>query len=371
MTKQEIRDIVTAMGAYTELTGTTWDGSNKYKTSLSGNLALSLSTTKTGGVLVIEDNNSHTLTINGTSIPINATTPTLLGYTKANGIYYVIDKDGLTIQVAGADATAPTVVTATAIDLHTIEIVFSESMGSVTTAGHSFKQNGGSINPDSVTGSGTTWQFVFSETFLSTDTLLRTYNSAAGDTTDVIGNELASYTDVAVDNDIFADSPLSFDVLDASITESPTGTFTAGAAERRMAYAAELMAGDGYVGMEIGAGIDASILGLDVDATLENWLSGGTTVAYKVLMFVAGGTIYSAYEGAVASTQVDHGSTAGISNIYIRRTGSNFKLQKSNDGVTFTDIATLGITYSGDLYAKGFISSNTNKLLSLKKSGFA
>jgi len=190
MTKQEIRDIVTAMGAYTELTGTSWDGSNKYKTSLSANLALILSSTRVAGLLVIEDNNSYTLAVNAVNIPINATTPTVIGYTKANGIYYLIDKDGLTIAVA-ADETAPTVSSATAIDVNTIRIVFSESMGAVTTAGHSFKQNGSTITPDSVSGAGDTWDFTVSETLLNTDTLLRSYDSSTGATTDIAGNELA------------------------------------------------------------------------------------------------------------------------------------------------------------------------------------
>jgi hypothetical protein len=96
----------------------------------------------------------------------------------------------------------PTVSSSAALTSATIRVIFSEAVTS-TVAGWSFKQNGATITPDSVTGSGTTTLvFTFSETLLNTDTFLRSYNSATGACLDAIGNELASFTDQAVTNSI-------------------------------------------------------------------------------------------------------------------------------------------------------------------------
>jgi hypothetical protein len=188
---------------FTVFTGTAWDGSNKFYTP-SANMVFTISSTKAMGVFNIKSNSSYTLSFNGTNIPINTTGKTSVGFMKVDGEYWFLDKDGNIVVVASGsgDVTAPTVVSATAINATTIRLVFSETMGVVTTAGHSLKQNGTPITPDSVSGAGTTWDFVFSETFVSGDTFLRSYDSGTGATTDVATNELASYTDQSVTNGI-------------------------------------------------------------------------------------------------------------------------------------------------------------------------
>lgn len=184
--------------AATELTGTAWYGSNVWK-ALTANTALTLSTTKVRGILDIVSNSSYTLSINGTSITINNTGRTTIAYQKVNGtlLYYtdtpVVD--------AGTDVTAPT-FTFEAIDANTLRGAASESMGTVTIAGFSFKQNGATITPDSVSGATTQWDFVVSETLLNTDTLLWSYNATTGATIDLAGNEVATITDQAVTNSI-------------------------------------------------------------------------------------------------------------------------------------------------------------------------
>lgn len=80
------------------LIGNAWDGSNA-STTLTANRALTLNTTKGAGILLVKGNSSYTLSINGVNVPINNTTPTVIGYTQADGNYYAIDKDGLTVSL--------------------------------------------------------------------------------------------------------------------------------------------------------------------------------------------------------------------------------------------------------------------------------
>ena len=101
----------------------------------------------------------------------------------------------------GGDTTAPTVVSATAVTASTITIVFSESV-TVTTAGWSFKKNGVAWAITSVSGSGATWTFTMSTSGISSDTVLRSYDSTTGATVDTASNELVSFTDSAVTNSI-------------------------------------------------------------------------------------------------------------------------------------------------------------------------
>lgn len=189
---------VNTNNAFTELTGTTWDGSNKYK-ALTENLILTLSTNKVAGLLYISSNSTYTLSINGTAITINDTGDSIVGFIKQNGIY-VISTDLSPVVIGAGDITSPTVVSMTAIDANTIEVELDEIV-TATNLGWSFKQNGTPITPDSIGGSGTTTlTFTFSETLLDTDTFLGSYDDTTGDTEDVANNELVSFTDQAVTN---------------------------------------------------------------------------------------------------------------------------------------------------------------------------
>ena len=344
--------------SFTVLSGTSWDGSNKYKTSLSGNLALSLNSTKIAGLLVIEDNNSHTLSINGTNIPINATTATVIGFTKANGIYYIVDKDGLTIAIGSPDVAAPTVVSATATDANTIRIVFNESMGAVTTAGWSFKQNGTPITPDSVSGSTTTWDFVVSETMLYTDTILRTYNSGTGATTDLVGNELVSFTDQAVTNSITNLSDINFinaNTTGGTVSESPDNTWNVSAVSVYSRSTEFLEAStDGSIIIDITAiGTEVVPFGFDTSSTPNSYFAGSGS--WTVCVYVSNTSSQLAYIEQSASPVVTGISfpNGASKKIKIERVSGVFTAYYSTDnGATWTSFRVFSTTSSARVYVK-------------------
>jgi hypothetical protein len=194
----------TATTTFTALTGTAWDGTNKY-TTLTGNTALTLSVgSNVSGILnVYQDaTGSRTLSINGVSFTINtaANSVTGIGYYVTNGVINFTVDTGL-IQYT-PDTTAPVVNTLTATDSHTVQAAMSESV-SGTVAGWSFTQNGTTITPTSVSGT-TTRSFVFSQTFLSTDVITASYNSVTGDTVDAAGNEVVTFSARSVTNSVAA-----------------------------------------------------------------------------------------------------------------------------------------------------------------------
>lgn len=100
----------------------------------------------------------------------------------------------------GGDITAPTVVSATAINSTTIRVVFSEIV-TLTNLGWSFKKNGSAWSISSLSGSGTdTIDFTMGSSGISTDTITRTYSSTSGDTIDGSSNALVSFSDQPVTN---------------------------------------------------------------------------------------------------------------------------------------------------------------------------
>lgn len=182
------------------LSGTAWDGTNRY-TTLTGNTLITLNSQRSTGVLLIQGNASYTLAINGTSVTINNTGATAIGYIKI-GNDYMITVDLSPVMIT-TDTTLPTVTSATAINATTIRVVFSEVV-TATNVGWSFKQNGAANNPSAVSGSGTNTLDFTVATMLNTDTILRSYDSATGNTLDGSGNELVAFTDQAVTNSISA-----------------------------------------------------------------------------------------------------------------------------------------------------------------------
>lgn len=105
----------------------------------------------------------------------------------------------------GGDTTAPTVTTKTVENAtpNKIDVVFSESV-TVTTAGWSAKKNGSAWSISSVTGSGTAWSFTMGSSAANGDTLLISYDSTTGATVDGSSNELVTFTDSAVTNNVSA-----------------------------------------------------------------------------------------------------------------------------------------------------------------------
>lgn len=107
------------------------------------------------------------------------------------------------ISGGGGDTTPPTMVSATAIDANTIEVVFSESV-TPTVAGWSYyiTETSTTSSFSSVTGSGTTWQFTGVEAMSAGQTLKISYTSTTGNTLDGSGNELATFSLSSVTNSI-------------------------------------------------------------------------------------------------------------------------------------------------------------------------
>jgi hypothetical protein len=105
----------------------------------------------------------------------------------------------------GGDTTAPTIVSATVEDAvkNAIVVVFSESV-SLTTAGWSFLKAGSNWPIASVAGSGNTWTFTMTGDAAFGETLQRSYNPGTGNTVDGASNELASFTNVTVTNNVAA-----------------------------------------------------------------------------------------------------------------------------------------------------------------------
>jgi hypothetical protein len=103
----------------------------------------------------------------------------------------------------GGDVTAPTVTSRTTPNAgpSTIVVVFSESV-TVTTAGWSAKKNGSAWSISSVSGSGNTWTFTMGSAAVNGDTLQLSYDSGTGATVDGSANELASFTDASVTNNV-------------------------------------------------------------------------------------------------------------------------------------------------------------------------
>jgi hypothetical protein len=301
---------------FTVLSGTAWDGSFKSVT-LTGNTALTFSSTKRSGILLVKQDatGSRTLTINGASAGINSaanstsvitfiyndvisdyvfsvetvvvgvtggldtTAPTLLSAVVSNAapsnlvltfnetldsasvpattdfdiqvngasrnrdlvtlsgavitlhlVSPILNGDTITVSylaggtnkiqdvagndaaafvntavtnnVSAADTTPPTVVSKNTTSATNIRIVFSEAV-TVNLLGWSFKKNGSALGASAVTGSGTTWDFTVA-TMAGGDTLLASYDSSTGNTVDGASNELVSFTDSSVTNNIVA-----------------------------------------------------------------------------------------------------------------------------------------------------------------------
>jgi hypothetical protein len=184
---------------FTGHSGTGWDGRNQTLTLLA-NTIINLSTLRVSGTLrVLQDGTGgRTLTINGTAISINpaANSVTYISFINFGSVDLFVNVNA--IPIIGGDATPPTILSAAAINATTIRVVFSESV-TATNAGWSFKKNGSPLGISSVSGSGDTWNFVVG-TISNGDTILRSYDSATGNTIDVSSNELVSFTDQPVTN---------------------------------------------------------------------------------------------------------------------------------------------------------------------------
>jgi hypothetical protein len=181
---------------------------NVYRLTLNGNSDITVTNMEDMQTIILcvyKTGSGNILSVGGESITLQSgtTIPTLIGLFK-DGSNILFDTNAGLGGAVAVDTTAPVVVSAEVIDANTIEIVFGENVNA-TDIGWAFKQEGVDIFPTGVAGTGTdTLTFTFAETFLPGETILRSYNSTTGNTTDVIGNELSSFTDQSVTNSLAA-----------------------------------------------------------------------------------------------------------------------------------------------------------------------
>lgn len=98
-----------------------------------------------------------------------------------------------------ADTTPPIVTSARATGPNTVRVTFNESVNA-SELGFTVKINGVSGSVTSVSGSGTIWDFTTTNVMSPGDILLLNYNSVAGNTLDLIGNELDDFLDYPIEN---------------------------------------------------------------------------------------------------------------------------------------------------------------------------
>lgn len=116
----------------------------------------------------------------------------------------------------GGDIIPPTITSRVVNNANPNQIVltFSESV-TATTAGFTARRNGTNWVVSSISGSGTSWTLTMATSAASGETLDLSYNSATGNTLDGAGNELASFTNQSVTNNISgAGTYLTFATLD-------------------------------------------------------------------------------------------------------------------------------------------------------------
>ena len=87
---------------FTQLTSSLWDGSNKYVT-MTSNLNLTLNSIRNAGLLYVVNNNNHTLTINATTMSINNTSDSIVGYIRYDDFYvFAIENNPILMGTSGS-----------------------------------------------------------------------------------------------------------------------------------------------------------------------------------------------------------------------------------------------------------------------------
>lgn len=336
---------------FTVLSGTDWDGANRY-TTLTGNTALTLTTTRKEGKLYVEQDGtgSHTLSINGQALTISsgAGTDTLIEFTTVNGEHiFSINTAVVAVAIPVPDTTAPTIVSAEAIDANTIVVTFDEDMDTAgTVAGMSF-DNGSALTVTGITwNSATEAEYAITEDMEEGDTITYDYDATAGDLQDEAGNDLADDSG-SVTNSISLEFHIAF----------PTGADNAGivgfarvwqgddvaAGYGNNALSDQVMAGDGYIQSEYGTLSNDT---LSVGLKSANTLGDTTTVGAGI--FFTAGALYAIDNGSAVSAS--HSMAAGEI-ARVTRTGTAFVLSTSTDGgETFTNRHTYTYTSGATMY---------------------
>lgn len=321
----------------------------------------------------------------GGTIAANTTTFNHTGLSVSTPYYYRVSAigDGVTYATSGfgtangttsgaGDVTPPTVVSATVPNgaANTVLVVFSESV-TVTTAGWSFRRNTSNWVVSSVAGSGTTWTFTMATSAASGETIDRSYSSSTGNTLDGASNELASFTNVAVTNNVFSGTYLTFPTLPTGfeVYNSAKGIRTqAGFSEAWTGILANetLAVGQRMVVKTDGIG-KFSFFGVN-----ENTITGSAWSAQTGGRQTDSSNIEAQnFASAFSETVNNNYYYAVLYEAAASGAGNNavLRLQKSADGTSWTTIAsTTGAPFTGALYMKIFIYSASHGFSEIYKA---
>lgn len=203
---------------FTNLPGTTWDGSLKSKV-LSGNTALTLTTTRNNGMIRIKQDGtgSRTLSINGQSLTINtaAGSTTLVSFLYDDVLtdfLFFVNTNAVVVAGGGGggDVTAPTVVSMSIEDAAPDELVVTlneTANDTITPANADAAPLVNGVNPG-LTGTptivGSVIRYFLAAPVAAGDTVTFSYAGFGGANAiqDLAGNKLANFSGVTVDNNV-------------------------------------------------------------------------------------------------------------------------------------------------------------------------
>jgi hypothetical protein len=307
-------------GKFTSLSGSTWDGSNKYR-ALTGNLSLSFSpgTNKLGELLIKQDGTgSRTLTIEGVSFAINtaANSYSIVSYQYCDAIsqfLFFVNPNVATVTSA-IDSTAPFLVSATveAANPSRIILTYNETLdpGSVPATGDfAGIAGGGGYSVTAVSISGATVFVDISATITSgTGTIYIGYTPGTNKIRDAAGNNAASFASQIVTNNVAGggsvalNAPTSVTLGTATSTTQPMTWADTNSSPNENSYKIQVS--------PAGAGTwtDAAMTGLSSTGGTATGLTAATSYDYRVIA-VGNGTTTT--NSAPSSTVT--GSTAGSS----------------------------------------------------------
>jgi uncharacterized repeat protein (TIGR02059 family) len=199
---------------FSALSGTVWDGS--FKTlSLTANTALTFTSTRRSGVLIVKQDatGSRTLTINGAAASINtspnATSVVTFIYNDVINDYVFSIETAIIGVSGGVDTTAPSLLTATVenatpyyLDLTYNEALSTASVPSATD--FAVNVNGSPVSIASVSITGSVCRVVLSVAVTNGQTVSASYTPGTNKIKDVAGNNAASFSNIAVTNNVAA-----------------------------------------------------------------------------------------------------------------------------------------------------------------------
>lgn len=361
---------------FTDLPGTTWDGSYKTKT-LTANTALTFSSSKKSGVLIItqDGTGSRTLSINGTAATINtaAGSKTLITfiYNEVTSSYVFTIETNVIGNITGGDVTAPVRVSATIENANPSKIIitYNEALdtASVPSTGNhnvTIDSIGGSLSSVAVVGS--TEELTLSAPVTAGQVVVIGYSPGTNPIQDLAGNDAAGYSGVSVTNNVGSsfdsDAQAFFTYIEGTVGATLTsGEKTAVDNLVTARKSAGLWSKDVLIYPNVGSTLAARAVNLKTPGTNTRTFTGGTLdtdgVAY------AGGTDW-ADSGLDVTTLTNYstgkyGATyhtqAAVQNCMVGvPTGTLFQLYQS-DGSTPTAYPNIGAGSAGISYTGGLV----------------